>query len=240
MDTNLDITTLSIADQRALLGRDKTRLWSAEQDLAKIRADYQRQVVDHPHADIPELRARLDVEALPQLRAAEKAVADIAREVQDRARRVAVAAQKTARPMMTEAELRSAASHAPFDEMETRDLTVKQVADLVRSAIATNDKGHMYSLRKFAAKRLVVAPDERNTLKEDVYATHRAELSHMLGTIDLKLADPQFTVVAATAAEQADAAATLAHDAEKAARADRTSRPLYRFESPTDVPWTGA
>ena len=238
MDSNLDIASMSITDQKSLLDRDSTRIYVAERDRDAARADYKRLVTDNPNADIPEVRERLDAEVLPQLRAAEREAARLAREVEGRARRVAQATKAISRPDLTSAEMADAASHAPFVEMQTRDLKVKDLLAVVRSAVGADDRAHTYSLRMFAVKRLEVAPSERNDLREDRDAVPRQELRQLLAAIDGKLADPSFAAVQKRALHIAEQAASVARDAERPAAYDRSSRPLYPFENPGDVPWT--
>ena len=72
MDTSLDISSLTLDEQQDLLGRDRTRLFTAQRDRDAARAAFERGKQQVANIDIPEVEKRFVAECLPALRASPK------------------------------------------------------------------------------------------------------------------------------------------------------------------------
>lgn len=237
LDDPFDFADATLDDLRALLGRDDTRLWGAEQDRDAARATYAREVDEHPHSDIPELRDRLDAEHRPVLREAEAGAAKTARQVEARSRKIAEVC-KGSRPKLTRTEMAAAGAQSPLVEAFVRDARLPNLVDRIQASVLADDRAAMHAFATHSGTRLEVRPEERHpTLREDRYQTERFELRKLLVTIEGKLADPHFELLRKEALEQAEQAASAARKAEKPAVEDYIDSKPFVFQGPNDVPW---
>lgn len=235
MHDDVDATTLSLEEITGLLQRDSTQLDRAERELAAARQAYEDGIARNPHADLPDVRARLEAQYGGPVRDAEDATAKLARKVGDRARAVMTATQ-AAQLVLTDDEWRAAETRRETIREDVEMLSAAKLIEMTQFAVLKNDRPSMYHLHRYVPNRIAAGERQGDDGRlSRLTEREKSELRRLVSAIADKLKDPALAPVQEQARDLLGRAGKVQYGASERLRKEERARVPFAFQSEHDV-----
>ncbi len=196
-DDTDDIDLMTLPDMNRLSIADTDRLRRGEAALNAARQSH-RLATDRYRFSTDEGHAGAVAEHAPSLVAAEREAAAVAQSVELNARAI-LRQTGHSQVTLTPEEYASAAAQASFVEQDATRLSLAELRDRVRHAVATSDRPAMFLLNRGVRERLRAGEGDRLPGRGDETASN--ELPRLLAVIQERLRDRRLDGARAEATE---------------------------------------